>query len=126
MSSAVISYRKALKQGINPALYLYETGFVPLGRISAMLDAKIWGCMIMGIGCYFTRVKDGAKFLLTVYYDTERKGYRLPNREIDILTCPVDRVYDLHVGENGRGNPVMVDLVGPTDDWRRGEISQES
>jgi len=116
MRGKVISYKMALEAGINPAAYLYRSGIIPIGKTRAVLDAKIWGGMVMGIGCYFTSIKDGTKFLLTVYYDTGGKGYRLPGTGMDILTCPIHRVYDLHIGENGRGNPVLADLIGPTDD----------
>ena len=112
----VIPYREAVRQGFERGSYAFGAGKVPVGRVRAVLDWKIWGQMVMGIGCYFTSVEQGQKFVVTLYWEPATGGYCLRGCDVDIITCPTGVVYEVVTGENGLGNPVLKHLEGPLED----------
>jgi len=102
-------WKEAVVEGFDPGSYPYVAEKVPMGVVEAMLDGKIWAKRQMGIGCYFTRVSSGERFLLTVYRDKKDQRYRVKGCPIDFACCPVGAgyVYRLEVEVNGKGNAVL-------------------
>jgi len=112
-TSKVLPYRDAVRQGFERRRYAFGAGKVPVGRVQAVLDWKIWGQLVMGIGCYFTSVERGEKFVVTVYWERATGGYCIRGCAVDIVTCPTGAVYEVETRENGLGNPVIKAIVGP-------------
>jgi len=107
MAGNVLSWKQARASGFNPQGYGYRSTEVPQGSMEAVLDCKIWGGKVMGIGCYFSRCGDGKKFLVTVYYNRIARNYSIGGSKTDIYSCPLKGVYGVEVGTNGKGHPVL-------------------
>jgi hypothetical protein len=97
MAVNVLSWKKAIGQGLHPGLYRYDE--VPTGEYAAVLDFKIWAKKLMAINCYFTQAETGMKIQMTVYCK-EAGEYKLEGSEIDFATCPVHRCYHIKVVAN--------------------------
>jgi len=102
-------WKEAVEAGFDPGAYPYVAEKIPMGSVEAVLDAKIWAKQQMGIGCYFSRVGTGERFLLTVYRDRRDQRYRIKDCPIDFACCPVGAgyVYQLEVDVNGKGNAAL-------------------
>jgi len=102
-------WKEAVEGGFDPGSYPYAAEKVPMGVVEAVLDGKIWARQQMGIGCYFTRVGSGERFLLTVYRNRGDQRYRIKDCPVDFACCPAGAgyVYRLEVELNGKGNPAL-------------------
>ena len=98
----VLSWRVALDQGFEPRVYPYVADKVPMGTMQAKLDFKIWSKNAIGINCYFTSVSTGQKFQLTVFRNEITKQYIIKGGTLDFATCPIEIVYEIEVGVNGK------------------------
>jgi hypothetical protein len=102
----VLSWKEALKQGFEPRLYSYATGDIPLGNVEAVLDFKVWAQKVMGIGCYFTELQTGRKFILTVYCQPSGV-YRQSSHPTDFSSCPIATVYRLFISLHKSGRIIF-------------------
>lgn len=107
----VLSWNVALRKGLQPGLYPYEPGSVPLGEVSAVLDFKIWAKKIMGICCYFTEAATGRKFQLSVYCKFSTARYMVEDSNIDFSVCPVNCIYSLTIGFHPTGRRIIERVV---------------
>ncbi len=98
MESNVLSWAKALRQGLQPGLYSFVAAAIPTGKCTAMLDFKIWAKKTMAISCYFTQPETGNKFQLTVYLDKKTGRYAIPACSINFADCATESTYSLDVG----------------------------
>jgi len=123
-SIAVLTYRAAKAQGFDARLYAYRSGEVPIGKLLVILDRKIWGRGVMGIGCYFTAESVGKRFMLTAYWEPRANGYVVWSSGMNLLSCPIGRIYTVETGENSRGNPTLLTMAGPLApvDEKQGEL----
>jgi len=103
----VESWKTAVEMGLDPRAYTYAPDKVPTEEIEAVLDCKIWAKQTMGIGCYFTEIGTGCKFVLTVYRSNKDGEYKVRNCPIDFTDCPIGEKYALKVALNGHGNPYI-------------------
>ncbi|MBN8880468.1 MAG: hypothetical protein J0I32_23190 [Sphingobacteriales bacterium] len=110
MAVNVLSWNEALKRGHEPRLYSYAAGDIPLGNVEATLDFKIWAQKVMGIGCYFTKMETGKKFLLTVY--CHRSGaYKINGSAIDFSSCPTNELYQLIIRSDFKSGRIYFTVV---------------
>ena len=57
--------------------------------------------------CYFTRIGDGNKFVVTVYCNFSTGKYKLEGSDVDFSICDVGKVYRVELGKNVKGNIVL-------------------
>lgn len=93
MKCNVFSFAAAKHRDLDTSLYVFKEHEVPIGRINATLDFKIWAKKVLAINCYFSGAD--TKFILTVYCD--RFGYRLAPGGIDFSTCPTGMIYTVDI-----------------------------
>jgi hypothetical protein len=116
METSVWSYRQALKRGFCPWSYLYDADRIPVGDFEALLEGKIWGGMVIGIGCYFLLEDRGIRFVLTVYYDRGKQGYYPADSKESIQGMPIGARYRVRIGLNNKGQPCLRGLSLLQDD----------
>lgn len=107
MERNVHSFRVSIKKGYSPCLYSYDANVIPLGEFDAVLDFKTWSKRIIAINCYFTRVEDGNKFVVTVYCNFSTGKYKLDGSDVDFSICDLDKIYRVELGKNVKGNIVL-------------------
>lgn len=110
MTLNVLPWKEALRRGHEPRLYSYATGDIPLGNVRAVLDFKIWAQKVMGIGCYFSEVSTGRKFVLTVYCN--RSGvYKVGGSPLDFSSCPTNATYQLMIRKEAGNERINFTVV---------------
>lgn len=103
----VLSWNEALGQGLEPRLYSYTADKVPMGKVDAKLDFKIWSKWAIGISCYFTDLVTGVKFQLTVFRNEKTKSYILKGGYIDFSTSPTGFDYTIEVSVNAQDRVIF-------------------
>lgn len=109
MERNVYSFRIAIAKGFEPRLYTYDSDKMPLGLFNARLDFKTWSKRIIAINCYFTKIKTGEKFIVTVYCNHQTAKFKLPDSVVDFSCCPTNEVYLVSVLKNERGKIYLND-----------------
>ncbi len=107
MENNVLSWAKALAQGLEPRSYSFAADAVPIGECTAILDFKIWAKYTMGISCYFSEIDTGRKFQLTVYLDPIYQHYFIRDVPVNFANCPLNEKYLVRVGSFGKEKPKL-------------------
>lgn len=107
MNDNVNTFLQALDAGREPREYLYDTHYLPIGNVYALLDFKIWTKNAAGVTCFFSDNDTGKKFRLTVFRRKDNHEYKLDDGIIDFRNCPLDTLYHLMTEKNTNGNVML-------------------
>lgn len=111
METKVLYWHHALEQGYQPGIYPFIATLVPHGRIKAVLDFKVWARRGPAICLCFTEPKSHRKFQLAVYKLPRDGDYMIQGCQINFLTCPTGKVYELWIARNSKGSAVLANAV---------------
>jgi hypothetical protein len=112
METRVLSWHQALEQGYQPGSYPFIATLVPYGRVTALLDFKVWARRGPAICLCFTEIKSDRKFQLAVYKPPTDRDYMIPGCKINFKTCRTGKVYELWIDRNSQGSAVLTSAVG--------------
>ncbi|CAN5165971.1 hypothetical protein BH11BAC5_BH11BAC5_44030 [soil metagenome] len=100
MERNVFSRGVALNKGYKPGLYTYDAVLIPMGEYIAVLDYKIWSKRIIAINCYFTKLDEGNKFVVTVYCNNKTGRYSPYGSSVDFAICPLNAQYLIGISKS--------------------------
>jgi len=110
MGGNVLSWKQALEKGFMPLAYDYRLEQVPKEWLDATLDFKIWAKKVLAINGYFSVQETGIRIQLSIYLSKEQT-YRVGSSLVDFYRCPLGRTYRIHIGVNGKGNLLLLDII---------------
>ena len=111
MERNVTSFKVAIGKGHEPRLYTYDADQTPLGEFNAMLDFKTWSKRIIAINCYFTKMGNRNKFVVTVYCDNKTGRYQIDGSSIDFSECKTGISYHIAVEKDQKNKVKLVKAV---------------
>ena len=111
MERNVTSFNVAIRNGHEPRLYTYDPNQIPLGEFDAVLDFKTWSNRIIAINCYFTKMDNRNKFVVTVYCDNKTGRYQVNESPVNFSDCATNNSYRLAVEKDHKNRVRLVKAI---------------